>query len=721
MASTSSTPSFVRFASRAALAALCAAGAVTVRDQRADACGWSAPMIEELTTFDPAVAGEPGSPSLQFDPYYAGFGGACDDCARTAMLADWKGYLGAGVPDDALARLVYEASVDDLTRLATAKGKGPLGLEPSRWKVKGKGKLERALAYLRLARRVEALSAIDAPGLSPAESAALLAEARAGATGKEPFLAQRYAFQTIRILFYQHDWPGVIDLFDKGKAPLARPSADLAARARYYVAGALRRTGKLARANLELARVHVASTALAPAAAQDFQPMEEADWREALRLAGTPREQAQLWRMVGLTKDGLVAAQEIARLEPTSNLLGLLLVRELSKAESHGADGWGAAPGAAEVAARNRTLTTLGGLAASLATTPRVDRPWLLHLVAGHAAARRGDLATARAQLALAQKAKAGDARVAAQARASLALALSTSGKLDPAGEDELARTMNALAPDFGRKDALVSEVRASLARSLAQAGRVVDAEYLWPGTAPATSWADAAFIQQMIGRAGKTSTAFDRFLLTSPLSRSGLEQDLALRQLLDGNFAVAARTFATTTAASSQLGTDPFVTHIVDCHDCDHETYATAPWTHASFAARLAELERQAGGKGDKAAEAALAIGNALYNVTWYGNARVVLEAGHHATRDTARAERWYKKAYELATSRELKARAAFLAAKAELMQLVTAKYEPYDWVETLPVPTRWFPVVKLYADTAYHKEILAECGHYAGWARRK
>jgi len=87
MPRTISTTSFARFVSGAALAAAAVLGAVGLRDQRADACGWSAPTVEELTTFDPLVAADRAPAGLQFDPYVAGYGGACDDCGRDAMLA----------------------------------------------------------------------------------------------------------------------------------------------------------------------------------------------------------------------------------------------------------------------------------------------------------------------------------------------------------------------------------------------------------------------------------------------------------------------------------------------------------------------------------------------------------------------------------------------------------------------------------------------------------
>ena len=745
MPRTISTTSFARFVSGAALAAAAVLGAVGLRDQRADACGWSAPTVEELTTFDPLVAADRAPAGLQFDPYVAGYGGACDDCGRDAMLADWNGYLGGAVPRADWEKVLFSASIDELGRIGarmTPRTRGgpaagalaplPYGIDVGGWKLSAKATIQSGLDYVKLARRAERVASYDSGAVTPAELSALLADARAGLkAAKAPFLAQRYAFQVVRVLFYQRDWAALITFFDKNSARLEKPSADLAWRARYYVAGALRRSGNRARANLELARIHAGSPALAGAAAQDFQPMEDADWKEALRLARGAREQAQLWRLVGVTQDGLTAAQEIVKIDPTSDLLGLLVTRELARAETSGVDLWAGSVDPTRLAAQQKAYAALEAVATKIAGSKGADRPWLMRLVIGHLAARRGDLATARVQLQAAVTARPGDVRVASQAKASLALALVIEGKLDAAREDEIARTMTAIDPGFSRLGPVTLDVRGRLAAAYAKAGRIVDAEFLRNGTvdpidpatgkpvSPVSKWADLGFLREMIARAGKDKTAFDRFVLAGTYSRPQLELELAMRQVMTGDFAGGSKTLAGSPAASTSLGTDPFVTHVVDCHDCDHAQYGSAPWTHASFVARLAALSRQAAGKGDAAAQAALDLGTGLYNMTWYGNARIVLEGTHQATSDTKLAERWYKRAFDLAASRELKARAAFYAAKAELHGLITAAgFSPYDNVDVLPVPTTWYPIVKTFADTAYYREILAECGAFRRWA---
>lgn len=737
MAPMRSTTCFTRFANAVVLACVGLAG-VAVHGERARACGFYGPTIEDLTTFDPKILDD-ATDGLDYDPFVAGYRGECDGCASQAALADWQSYLkDTGVDPADIAKVLESATIAELeaidNRLAGKPAQLPAAYEKSSiWKATPaqKEKLRGWIELLDLARSIEPYAAFPEPGPDgdsrQAPPAQLLATAKSRLhVAKDPFLAQRYAFLATRVLFYQRDWPGVIAFVDKTPA-LAGPSADLQWRARWYLSGALGRTGKRARANLERARIHTGYGPLSGAAADEFRPMEESDWNEALALAKSAHEKAVLWRIVGVTHDGIEAAQAIKKLEPTSKLIALLLVRELGRAESRAAAWDGTPPEAKEVAAQKKAYAQIEQLATALAATPGADRPWLMELISGHIAAKRGDLAAARSHLDRALALHPSDPRTTSQAKASLALALALDWKISPQREEEMAKAMNAISPEFGRLSTVRDEVRGKLARAYIAAGRIVDAELLKPGSADPrdesgqrsakgpSPWASTAFIKQMIARTQQTTSEFDKMVLASSITREALEQELALRYVLDGDFASAARTFQTTHATSQPLGTDPFVIHVVDCHDCDHEKFARAPWTHATFVRRLLDLQVRANTTGEGAAQASLELGNALYNITWAGNARIVLENTHQATTDTSAAERWYKRAFELSKNRELRAKAAFLAAKAEVARKLAAET---DETRAVPASVTWYPVVKRFADTRYYREILAECGWYRDWA---
>ena len=739
MASRTWTASIARFAKRLpALLPVVAIATIigdTSRDRSAEACGGFGPSIYELTTFDPDIVGD--SPGLDWLPDLHGFGGVCDECSRDAILADWIGYL-PGVKAADWQKILYEANPTELQALDAhllGKGAAPTGYDASSvWSVPAqKDRLHGALQFVSLARAIEPVATLTASPqtLPPLQ---LASDAKLGfKSARDPFMSQRYAYQLMRVSFYRRDWPATIAFFDKNTAALSTPSTDIAARAHYYLAGALRRNGNAARANLEFARVHAMSKALAGAAAEDFKPQDEADWREALRLAKTPREKAELWRLVGLTKgDGITAINEILKIDPKSNLIALLLVRELGRTEGELIEDWDTQkPDPKRVAEQRKSYATLEKLAQRLQATAGVDRPWLAALVLCHIAAKRGDFATARAQMKLAIAGKPGDVRVASQAKASLALALALDYKSDPAREDEIARAMNEIDKSFGRATAVRDDVRGRLAHVYFAAGKIVDAEFLKPGTVDPTDewgaptnpkaqqhWSTVAFVKEMIARSKRTTTAFDRFVVDSPgLDTARLQRELAFRQLLDGDAATGLATFSSTKQPTDKLGTDPFVIHILDCHDCDHDKYEKAPWTHASVMSRMVELQKAANGKGQAAADAAFALGNAYYNMSYWGNARMFLEGTFQQTKEPREAERWYDKAFTLGTSREFKAKAAFMAAKAEMGRLMAPSNHANNQNAGLPMAMRWFAVEKTFKDTKYYQEVLKECSMFASF----
>jgi hypothetical protein len=69
-----------------------------------------------------------------------------------------------------------------------------------------------------------------------------------------------------------------------------------------------------------------------------------------------------------------------------------------------------------------------------------------------------------------------------------------------------------------------------------------------------------------------------------------------------------------------------------------------------------------------------------------------------------------------DLTKDRELKAKAAYLAAKAELGGMITAAEAAGKDVDALPVPATWCTQLKTLSDTQYYRDVLRECGHFAG-----
>jgi hypothetical protein len=737
MRATPSTMSIARFASSALLATV---AAIALRGERpAQACSggdWSG--IEQITTFDPQIVGE--WEGLAYNPYSSGFGGVCGDCLDKAMLADWAGYLGKDLKPDDWRKVLVGATEGELAGLrAKANNKAvaaPKGYESSTVFKAPKDRLLASLDFVKLVRRIEPFASFaiyDADGNdrkpTPPPADALTA-ARDGMKSKDPFLAQRYGFQALRVAFYQRDWPAVVALYDRNAAVFAGPSQDLAAQARHYVAGALMRKGNRARANLELARIAAEYPAIAGQAALGFEPAENSDWKDSLKLATTVRDKIVLWRMIGIKKDPIVAVQEILKLDPKSPLIALLLVRELTKAEGHVVDrfSWNM-PEPKDIAAQRKEFSRIEQIALDQ-IAKNGDRPWLMELIAGHIAAKRGDLQIARARIQRAVAARPNDVKVASQARASLAVALALSWKLgDQAAETEIATAMAGIDKSFNRLQATRDEVRNKLAKVYLKAGKLAEAEWLEPGTVDPMSsswgrppvkrhWENVSFIRAMIARGQQKATPFDRFIVDGAFTQDQLQFELAMRLVFEGDFKGAQATMPK--GKVKRFGVDPFVIHRRDCHECDLQKYAKAKWDHANLIARLIELDAKVKLGGETGADAAMQIGAVLYNMSWYGNATMVTDEVHQTARDTAPAIRYFKKAYELTTNKELKAKAAFFAAKSEIATLTAIEEEKPNPGNVEPISPTWYPVLKKLSTAKYYKEVIAECGRFAVWASK-
>ena len=682
----------------------------------------------DATTFDPDVLDDASEAPLFYDPDTRSVGhGPCDSCAVDEMRADWAAFLGPGVTPDDWAKILLSAPLPDIDALIlTLQGKNakpPRGYETNTVLKAAAGadrdRIIAALYFVGFARRVEPYAAAP-PGWGeprPApkgDPAALQANGESAfGRAKLPFLRQRYAFQLMRLRFYRDDWKGVVSFHDKQRKALEGPSDNLKWRARYYLAGALNHDGALAKANLLLAQIHSGSASLAPSAALDFQPMEETDWKETLALARSAKEKIELWRLVGLKLDAMEATRKIIALDPRSKRVALLAVRELNKAEYQG---------------NAAALAEVETVARRLADRPTTDRRWLFDLVAGHAAALNGDLKAARPRLERVMKERP-NTLAETQAWASLAIALAYAQKAkapDKKAAEELAHAMGQVPASFSRSSNVTQIVRAKLGEAYRLGGKCIEAR-LFGLEECAVQWSDPKYVEAMIARVSSTPTAFDRFMVEgSGFEPRGLYRELAMLHFAEGDLEGARKIIQQPQgAAASRLGTDPFVVHIRDCYDCDRKAFAGSKWTDTSFIARLIELKALAQRPGEAGAAAAFELGSGYYNITAFGNARYFTQ-GTHVVVDPGLAEAWYKRAYETSSSRELKAKAAFMAAKSELaLDVATAPsskrpQRPIDPADYLPIPTTWFPIVKSFADTAYHRDILRECGHYRRWAKK-
>ncbi|HEX7598673.1 MAG TPA: hypothetical protein VF518_10700 [Polyangia bacterium] len=710
-------------------AAITSSATLTFDPASALACAGDDPSIEEETFFAPEVLGEASATRLFYTPYsaFTGEGEAIADFTEI-NLDDWEAFFNKKIARAVWSDLLYKASLARLDKLIFAlKGKGAAeAADQPLLSYDDRNKLIAALYYVGFAKRVEPYATArtlssgwedskpnaQRPAKPKTDASLLDGGMRALAAAKQPFLRQRYALQILRLHFYWGEFGECLAFFEGHLAEFSHRDS-VAFRAMGYQAGALYKLKRYAEANYAYSLIYDRYPPMRISAYFGFHPIEEADWNTSLALATSVREKTVMWQMLGISRDGRRALKEIYALDAKSDLLPLLVVREVNRAESEMKSDSKTKEGKAQ----RRSVSALAGFFEARANQGKVPKPFVWDLAAGHLYALAGDAAAAKRNLDRADKRAPQDPVVRRQLRASQLMAF-IQGIKTPSPDDEanLARELEWLKAE-GAKSTRLRGVRAwaiaQLGRIYRQKGDVVLSVCF--GGGDDRFYRDPAKIDQLIGfldKAGKS--AFETLAAGLALPKKTLIDIKAMQAFYSGDLDRAATLFAS--IKTEPLPADPFVIHIRDCHDCD----AQAPHkstTMAEFVGRMAKLQKEASSNPANAAELWFRIANGFYNMTCYGNVGHgcgqvdnAVKSRPNDVSDCSRAEAFYRKAMELSKNREFKAKASFMAAKCEL----NTYYNQHPNDERFKAGT-WFHAIRdQYADTQYYKEIIRECGYF-------
>jgi hypothetical protein len=702
-----------------------------------------------MTFFVPEVIGEPGSVPFFATPYHRFYGMAPDQAElfdfTETNLDEWDVFFAKAIPRAAWSELLYHAPLDRLdTLIFRLKGK-PGALEGPGKDVfidyPDHRKLIAALYYVGFAKRVEPY-AIERAGASEwdqkkepidqgARDAAVAALAEGGRkalqAASDPFLRQRYAFQLLRLYFYHGENDRCASFYDAHRGRDFSDGSSVTWRALGYAAGAHYQAKRYAQANCFYSIMFDRYQPLRLAAAWSFHPQEESDWQESLRLAKSDREKAVLWQLLGIGADGLRAMREIYALDPHSDLLPLLLVREVTHAElAANLTGQAYAPEGGPGESKE-----LLAFVAAVAEKGTVAKPWAWDLAAGHLHALAGELEAARRCLDRAEKRLPGNEAIQRQARLSRLFAeLQAMKTADPAAEPMLAaelawvkgETAGTWAPS--RATAFFAWAKGRLSGLYREKDDLVTALCLQDATEEPL-YADSTRVGRLMAFLEKSNkSAFEAFAAGEyGYGRADLVEVQGLNALYAGDVGEAMRLLDQ--VGGDTLPADPFEIHIRDNHDADAERAGHTKYTKAEAVRRLAGLLADAKADPARAPQLYFEVANAFYNITYFGNSRAMYEtAGDHFVslpriEDTSRAESFYRKAMELSTDREFRAKAAFMAAKCELGAFYSSRKPAQAGTDF--IAGQWFKTLRDdFSDTQYYLEVIHECGYFKTYVEK-
>lgn len=579
---------------------------------------------------------------------------------------------------------------------------------------------------------------------------------------KDTFFANRMWFQVMKAKFYSTNRESVTTFFNQTSAK--QPKNTLYYRGLSYVAGAYYQAGDYQKSNALYAEVFNANPSLRQVALYNYKPMDTESVKQVAQTIPSTAVQAALWAMQGYytTATTLDALKEIMAIDSQSPHANFLLTRWVNDQESlvlkFREESFQSSKEYFE--SLKKTIDQPGlAWVKQIATQPeKVDNPALWLMASGYLAIFQGEYKEADAAFAKAKKEANANPLIENQIRLfGLINQVSQIKKMDAKAEQAILKDMQwifkEVMPHANWEDPFRYEygihwIRQYLAAIYLENGNSVMSEIMYSNLDFYGKVDNTVKIEKFL--LSNTKTTFEQLMVdTYEYTLSDIYERRAINLFYQDKIEqalVEMKKAGSVTAVYAYNGEsyvkpyhntvllgNPFNGKIQDCNDCDHMAKQTTSYTKLSFLEKIKEMQDKIAKKEDVFTNALL-VGNAFYNATYYGNARVfyynplVNEYGNFISPSERKyllnmglAKKYYGIAKKAATTKEQKAKIAYLEAKVERNEFYAAEYQnkEYYWGAGWedPMFKKWKgfqELATLYSDTKYYQEVINECGYF-------
>lgn len=737
------------------------------------ACGFDPDdLFYGFSFFDPAITAQPGYSPLffSFDRFYD-YTWTDTTTLHQSNILEWQKFFSDKPSYEDIYYVVYKAS--DNALIETKKyvdntgGEVPEELRDNSlvefWKKK---KFSSPICYLVFAKQCEPHVYRDPYSWEQPERDASQMETLLGEglerydAAKNKFLKLRYGFQVVRLAHYTGRYEDCIRFHDELVEPLKeKADSELYYWSLGHKAGALKELGRNQQAAYLFSLVFDKSPAKRVPAWMSFHIGSDADWQAVMDLCQNDQEKANLYFMRGIDPESRVVEEmrAIYALDPGSEKLDILLAREINKLE-YDFFGWDfdfQFPLKTEYDGTSKEnalkyLAELSDFVQARNQEGKLHSPSLWKMAEGYLAFMRADFDRAD-QIIAVEARNTGDQKL--QQYASLfrwIISVSRMESIDQRREERLYSEWAAL--DFKddphqlkeKSREYLMKTAARLYQLQGEPGKaflctsqlyylltgldekVIDDLLTW--TRSLQSRQPTSMEKYLLSQIGDNHQRETLMMLkaTVHIRNQQLEEAIALMETVPEN--------VRKNATGYYIPSDPFKAYNLDCLGCEDDQ-ERGPFNKLSFVKRLMELESEAVNNPEKAAENYLLLGNAWYNITYFGpawQAAAYYRSGSEwygfgeeesSYRKESQGiytnmeipESYYQKAIDHASAsgnRELAAVATFMAAKCEQNRFYLAGNDDENDLEHKPeYRTRFDELIADYSDTDYYNQVLNEC----------
>lgn len=555
---------------------------------------------------------------------------------------------------------------------------------------------------------------------------------------KDPFLKSRYWFLTMKSYFYSQDRNQVITFFNKSQANQERD--ELYYRGLSYVAGVMYKNKDYARSNFMYSLVFDKCPKLRVVATYCFHPQEDKDFQQSLAMAKNNSQKASLWALYGYYADEVKAIDEIYSLDPKNVHLDYLLTRAVNKEESKlNTWEWGASYGNKTTFNSQKLDSKLYQSVTKIANAKNTASPYLWNIVAGYLEIIKGNNSAARTCFAQAETSIPNTTIAKEQLRLFKVFnQLASVKKMDAAAENKLLPELQWLFELNGkvsgdstlRSTFLTNWSRNYIADLYKKQGNLVMAELFYREKEFYLNPERTQKMQDYLSK-GQLSNWDKMAQSLYNVTLDDIYEFKAIKLAYKNQIpqAIAEMEKASKNKEIVLLG-NPFNGNVKDCNDCDHVAFQKTKYTKIAFLKKIAEIQQGlTSASGSDKYNNALLLGNAFYNMSYYGNARlfydnkIIDQYGNYGEyisdlyKDMLSSNRlsqeYYQMAFAAATNDEQKAKAVYLLTKIERNAFYkTDKYKP--WEVDYIVFNGYKKLMKEYSKTKYYQEVIRECGYF-------
>jgi hypothetical protein len=442
------------------------------------------------------------------------------------------------------------------------------------------------------------------------------------------FLKNRYWFQTMKAYFYSSNKQGAITFFEKTKASV--PQNTLYYRGVSYVAGIYYRKKDYATSNYLYSVVFDKCPALRTVTAYNFHPQEQKDFQASFAFAKTTEEKTGLWALFGYYADEKAAIREIYKLNPASEHLDYLLTRLVNKEEVRLNEM--EFKSAAEYKQTMKTQLNKDALQLvnTIAKEEKTGKPHLWNVAAGYLNIFAGNHVQALQFIEKVEK-KGPKSELASNQIRLLKLinTLYATTKLDDKTEAKLLPELDWLYhikdsedESFRYRNAL-GWSKQYIASLYTTQQNIVFAELFNSSTTfyqtPSNAEAMKVFLHKTV-KSPWEKLAEGIYSITL----SDIYEYQAVMSAYAGKLDEAITLMEQSAEGKNiELLGNPFNGKIKDCHDCDHAAAQKVKYTKLSLLKKMKEMQSYVD-KGQDVYNNSLLLGNAYYNMSYFGNARV-------------------------------------------------------------------------------------------------